>query len=139
MLDAGNETSIDRTVYILEMRRSTSSLIAGAIQVVPMVFPAVAFPAYSSILSETRSVFGRILEFSTCGTLKCVASLTKNRKRGAFFGREMRREWGRSPPVVLVVFPNSCTSLARAHCFHIITIISAALHLDVKTFTRSTK
>jgi hypothetical protein len=53
---------------------------------------AILPPTYSSILSETRSFFGRILKFSTCGTLKCVASLTKNLKRGAFFGREMGRE-----------------------------------------------
>ena len=45
MLDVSNETFLDPTVYILEMCCSTSSLIAGAIQVVPMVFPAVAFLA----------------------------------------------------------------------------------------------
>ena len=37
------------------------------------------------------------------------------------------------------VFLDSCTSLARAHCFHIITITFAALHLDVNTFARSAK
>jgi hypothetical protein len=32
------------------------------------------------------------------------------------------------------VFPDSCTSLARAHCFYTMTITFAALHLDVNTF-----
>jgi hypothetical protein len=36
--------------------------------------------------------------------------------------------------VLLEVFPDSCTSLARAHCFCIMTITFAALHLDVNTF-----
>ena len=41
----GNEAFFDPTVYVLEMRRSASSLITGAIQMVPMIFPAVAFLA----------------------------------------------------------------------------------------------
>ena len=37
LFDAGNETFFYPSVYVLEMRSSTSSLIAGAIQVVPMM------------------------------------------------------------------------------------------------------
>jgi len=53
MLDASNETFLDPTVYVFEMCCSPCSLIAGAIQVVPMVFAAVAFlakPIFFAIL-----------------------------------------------------------------------------------------
>ena len=53
VLDAGNEALLDPTVYVLEMCCSPCSLIAGTIQVVPMVFAAVAFlakPIFFAIL-----------------------------------------------------------------------------------------
>lgn len=45
MFDTSNETFFNPTIYVFEIRRSPRSLIAGAIQVVPMIFPAVAFLA----------------------------------------------------------------------------------------------
>jgi hypothetical protein len=39
----------------------------------------------------------------------------------------------------LEVFPDSCTSLARAHCFQISTITFAKPYLDVHTFVQNEK
>lgn len=45
MFDASRETFFDPAVYLLEVRRSACSLIAGTIQLAPVIFLAVIFLA----------------------------------------------------------------------------------------------
>lgn len=40
--DASNESFLDPTMYVLEVRRTTGSLVAGTVKMVPMVLSAMA-------------------------------------------------------------------------------------------------
>lgn len=53
--------------------------------------PSISYWSITVIMLRIPTV---ILELDLCGTLKCVASLTKIVQRGALFGYEMRHRWG---------------------------------------------